>query len=73
MGVKLGLSTEEETIDRITENRVLRRIIRSNRGEESVVWRKLHNEELLNRLMSSEIGTNIFNATPMVQFSVLIS
>jgi len=42
----------EESRLRVFENRVLRRIFGSKRGEVTGVWRKLHNEEL-NDLYSS--------------------
>ena len=39
------LPLREERRLRVFENRVLRRIFRSNRGEVTGEWRKLHNEE----------------------------
>jgi hypothetical protein len=38
----------EESILRVFENRVLRRIFRPKRDEVTGVWRRLHNEELYN-------------------------
>jgi hypothetical protein len=36
----------EESRLRVFENRILRRIFRSKKGEVTGEWRKLHNEEL---------------------------
>jgi hypothetical protein len=40
---------------RVSENRVLRRIIEQKRDEVTGVWRKLHNEELHNLYSSPSI------------------
>jgi hypothetical protein len=47
-----SLTLREEHRLRVFENRVLRRIFGSKRGEVTGDWRKLHNEEL-HRLYSS--------------------
>jgi hypothetical protein len=41
-----SLTLREECRPRVFENRVLRRIFGSKRGEATGEWRKLHNEEL---------------------------
>jgi len=41
-----SLTKREERRLRVFENRVLRRIFGTKRGEETEEWRKLHNEEL---------------------------
>jgi hypothetical protein len=43
-----SLTLREEHRLRVFENRVLRRILGSKRGEVTGSWRKLHNEELHN-------------------------
>jgi hypothetical protein len=50
VGVKLGLSHQVKSIDRLRvfENRVPRRIFGPRRDEVTEEWRKLHNEELHN-------------------------
>jgi hypothetical protein len=45
MGAKLGLSLWGRKIDRVSENKVLRKIFGPKR-EEDGPWRKLHNDEL---------------------------
>jgi hypothetical protein len=42
----LPLTLREERRLRVSENRALRRIFVPKRGEGTVEWRKLHNEEL---------------------------
>jgi hypothetical protein len=46
MGVKTGLSLREESILRVFQNRVLRRIFRPKREEMAENRRRLHNEKL---------------------------
>jgi hypothetical protein len=46
MGVKLGLSRYDKIIDKVFENRVLRRIFGPKRDEVLGDCRKLHSEEL---------------------------
>jgi hypothetical protein len=55
MGVKLGLSSEGKSIDRVFENRVLRGIFGPKRDEVTGEWRNLHNEELHNLYSSPDI------------------
>jgi hypothetical protein len=47
-----SLTLREEHRMRVFENRVLRRIFGSKRGEIMGDWRKLHNEELCNVLLT---------------------
>jgi hypothetical protein len=46
MGVKLGLTLNGEHRQRLSENRVLRKIFGPKRNEVTREWRRLHNEEL---------------------------
>ena len=50
-----SLTLREERRLRVFENRVLRRIFRPKRGEETEEWRKLHNKELGDLYCSSNI------------------
>jgi hypothetical protein len=50
-----SLTLREERRLRVFENRVLRRIFGPKRDEETGVWRKLHNEELI-KMDLREIG-----------------
>jgi hypothetical protein len=60
MGVKFGLLTlREEHINRMFENRVLRRIFGPERDEVTVEWRKLYNAELHNLYSSPDIIRHI--------------
>jgi hypothetical protein len=43
------------SLQRVFENRVLRRIFGPKRDEVPVEWRKLHNEELHNLYSSSDV------------------
>jgi hypothetical protein len=45
MGVKLGLSCQGKSIDRVFEYRVLIRLFGPKRDKVTGEWRKLHNEE----------------------------
>jgi hypothetical protein len=56
MGAKLGLSLWGRNIDRVFENRVLRKIFGPKR-EEDGSWRKLHNDELHSLYSSPNIVT----------------
>ena len=42
---------------RVSENRVLRKILGPKRAEETGEWRKLRNEELYDLVCTSDIGT----------------
>jgi hypothetical protein len=61
MGVKRGLTLREEHRLRMFENRLLRRIFGSKRGEVTGGWRKLHNEELHNLYSSTKIIRQIMS------------
>jgi hypothetical protein len=59
MGTKLCLSRYGRKIDRVFDNRVLRRIFVPNKDEVTGDLRKLHNEELYNLYSSPNIITMI--------------
>ena len=56
MGVKLARSHGGRKVDRMSENRVLRRIFGPKRNVVAGDWRKLHNEELYDLYSSPNIS-----------------
>jgi hypothetical protein len=59
-----SLTLREKRRLRVSENRVLRRILRSKRDEVTGEWRKLHNEEL-NDLYSLPIIVRVIKSRRM--------
>jgi hypothetical protein len=55
MGVKLGLTSREEYIMKVFENRVMRIMSEPKRDEIRGRWRKLHNEKFRNLNASPNI------------------